>query len=383
MSKRFRRELTVMERRQAISSVLVRSNGGKPRRGGLHEVASIFGVHKRTIARLWKRDKVNAELYGVYEAPSMKHRCGRKPHNLNAALERLRNVGPHERTTIRSAATASGVPATTLFRRLKQGKLRSCTSVTRPCLTADNMQERVKFCIDHVDMNAYTYKDMMDVIHVDEKYFYLTVMKRRFILLLDEPEPVRKLKSRRHITKVMMLAAVARPRYNAAGECIFDRKLGTWPFVEYTMLIEKLLPAISEKWPGGGQGCRIAVQQDNAPPHIDPNDPDFCAAVEGLGLNVRLRFQPPNSPDMNCCDLGIFNAIQARQQQRLVTNVAELAKAATDAYWELPDEMLNSIFLTLHLLPMMSFWYCIHSQGESSQYLHVLLVVDAAAAIFV
>ncbi|OWZ04662.1 hypothetical protein PHMEG_00023400 [Phytophthora megakarya] len=253
-----------MERRQAISSVLVRSNGGKPRRGGLREVTSIFGVHKRTIARLWKRAKVNAELYGVYEAPSMKQRCGRKPHNLDAALECLRNVSPDERTTLSSAATASGVPATTLFRRLKQGKLRSCTSVTRPRLTADNMQERVKFCIDHVDTNAYTYKDMMDVIHVDEKYSYLTVVKRRFILLLDETEPVRKLKSGRHITKVMMLAAVARPRYNAAGECIFDGKLGAWPFVEYTvakrtsknsvagtkqhyreMLMEKLLPAIA------------------------------------------------------------------------------------------------------------------------------------------
>ncbi|KAJ8561495.1 hypothetical protein ON010_g8186 [Phytophthora cinnamomi] len=148
--KRIRRELAVMERRQAISSVLVRSNGGKPRRKAVHEVASIFGVHKRTIARLWKRAKANAELFGVSEAPSLKHRCGRKPRDLAAALERLRNVSPHERTTLRSAATASGVPTTTLFRRLREGKLWSCTSVTRPLLTVDNMQARVTFCLDHV-----------------------------------------------------------------------------------------------------------------------------------------------------------------------------------------------------------------------------------------
>jgi hypothetical protein len=30
----------------------------------------------------------------------------------------------------------------------------------------------------------------------------------------------------------MFLAAVARPRFNAAGECTFDGKIGMWPFAE-------------------------------------------------------------------------------------------------------------------------------------------------------
>ncbi|KAH7488765.1 uncharacterized protein KRP23_2710 [Phytophthora ramorum] len=85
-------------------------------------------------------------------------------------------------------------------------------------LTAYNLRARIKFCLGHEDTSVNKYRDMMDMIHVDEKYFFLLVVKRRSIMLHDEPEPARKLKSKWHITKVMMLVAVARPRYNAAGE---------------------------------------------------------------------------------------------------------------------------------------------------------------------
>ncbi|GMF50356.1 unnamed protein product [Phytophthora fragariaefolia] len=142
--------------------------------------------------------------------------------------------------------------------------------------------------------------------------------------------------------------------------CIFDGKLGTWPFVVHTlaertsvnrpvgtplvkavtatqenyraMLIDKRLPAILSKRPGGGRGTRIRIQQDNASPHIDPKDSAFCAAVSALDLNVALKFQPPNSPDLNCLDLEAFNAIQARQQLRSPHALAELV-AATGRSW--------------------------------------------------
>ncbi|KAG4063958.1 hypothetical protein PC123_g1219 [Phytophthora cactorum] len=265
----------------------------------MHEVATLFGVHRKTVQRLWRRTKENAALSGIYEGSSRKHLTGRRPRDVTSALEhtaleRLCHVDLQRRTTIRSAAAACGVSASTLFRRLKQGKLCSCMSVALPLLTEDNLQARLKFCFDHVNKTDNMYVDMTDIIHVNEKYFYLTVVKRCFILLHDEPEPVRKLKSKRHITKVMMLSAVARPRYNANVECIFDGKLGTCPFVEFTvaqrtsrnrvagtsvtkpvtatqenyreMLVDKLLPSILSKWPGGGVNACITIRQGNASP---------------------------------------------------------------------------------------------------------------------
>uniref|UniRef100_H3GLK1 Transposase Tc1-like domain-containing protein n=1 Tax=Phytophthora ramorum TaxID=164328 RepID=H3GLK1_PHYRM len=147
-------------------------------------------------------------------------------------LQRFHHVDLQRRTTIR-AAVASGVPSTTLFRCLKQAKLRSYKNVTRPMLTVDSLKARIKFCLADTSINKY--RDMMDMVHVDHKYFFLTVVKRRFIILHDEPEPTRKLKKKRHIMKVMMLAAVARLRYNAAEELVSATTEAYWKLPEETL----------------------------------------------------------------------------------------------------------------------------------------------------
>jgi hypothetical protein len=38
------------------------------------------------------------------------------------------------------------------------------------------------------------------------------------------------------------------------------------------MLIEKVIPAIKDKWPVEYSGMEILIQQDNASPHVLPND---------------------------------------------------------------------------------------------------------------
>ena len=50
-------------------------------------------------------------------------------------------------------------------------------------------------------------------------------------MLPDEDDPHRTVQNKNFIGKVMFLAAVGRPIYNDAGNCIFDGKLGVWPFV--------------------------------------------------------------------------------------------------------------------------------------------------------
>jgi hypothetical protein len=48
----------------------------------------------------------------------------------------------------------------------------------------------------------------------------------------DEEEPHRATKSKKYITKVMLLCAVARPRWDTRANRYLDGKLGMWPFVE-------------------------------------------------------------------------------------------------------------------------------------------------------
>ena len=64
-------------------------------------------------------------------------------------------------------------------------------------------------------------------------------------------------------------------------------------------LIEKVLPAIKEKWPRYASHDPIYIQQDNARTLIDTNDVEFCQAAKEDGFNIHLMCKPANSRDMN------------------------------------------------------------------------------------
>ncbi|XP_038679429.1 uncharacterized protein LOC119980705 [Tripterygium wilfordii] len=217
--------------------------------------------------------------------------------------------------------------------------------------------------------------NMFDRIHIDEKWFYMSKPSQKYYLHPEEIEPFRTCKSKRFISKVMFLTAVARPRFHSTANREFNGKIGIWPFVFKEpakrssknrvagtleskpilsvtkdiirlCLIEKLLPSIKEKWPLGSSS-NIFIQQDNARPHIYANDVEFQQVVETYGLDIRLCCQPPNSHDLNVLDLGFFRAIESLQHQEAPTIVDEFVLAVDKAFDMFPSEDLNNVFLTL------------------------------------
>lgn len=73
---------------------------------------------------------------------------------------------------------------------------------------------------------------MMDVINVDEKWFYVTQNRKKYYLGLDEKEPHRTAKSKRFSIKGMFFTAVARLRWNTSKNQQFDGKISSWPFTK-------------------------------------------------------------------------------------------------------------------------------------------------------
>lgn len=112
-------------------------------------------------------------------------------------------------------------------------------------------------------------------------------------------------------------------------------------------MITKLLPAIKAKWPREAANKTIWIQQDNAPSHVLPNDEQFAAAVREMGLDIRIMNQPPNSPDMNCLDLGFFASLQSMTQRRISRNIDELIQNVHLEFHEHRPEILYRVFLTL------------------------------------
>ena len=157
-------------------------------------------------------------------------------------------------------------------------------------------------------MDLTKYQDMHDQIHVDEKWFFLTKEKERYLLHQYEKKTKHCFKQKSHITKVRFLCAVARSRLNPCSKSWWDGKLGIWPIGDWEpakqksknrpkgtlvwknkvvtkevyqdLLNSKLIPSILEKWPRRDMLSRkIFIQQDGAKTHISWDDKLFNNAI--------------------------------------------------------------------------------------------------------
>ncbi|XP_021763980.1 uncharacterized protein LOC110728644 [Chenopodium quinoa] len=172
-----------------------------------------------------------------------------------------------------------------------------------------------------------TFVEMNNVIHMDEKWFYLNPDKRRFYLLPSEEDPYRPIHSTSFKLKAMFMGLIGKPLYDTDGGLLHDGKYGMFPFtvkqlakkssknrvagtwetkaiqnvnreVIKDMLVANVIPAIISKWPDS-QPKHIVIQWDNARPHQVPTDAEFMAATTAHGFNIQFVFQPPQSPDLN------------------------------------------------------------------------------------
>jgi hypothetical protein len=333
----------------------------------------------RTIERLWKKAQNQiAKGQRVDLSNKKKGRVGRK--RIDLGLSRVTTIPLNKRRTIRSLAKALGVNRSTLHRRFKWGGLIRHTNTVKPPLTEANKIERLKFCLAMLNYNSLTslepsFKVIDDRVYIDEKWFILKRWKNTYYLLPDEPKPLRTARNKNSICKVMFLTAVAMPRYDEDGNVTFDGKIGTWAFVKEipaakksknrekgtlevkpvkvtrdvmrNYLCELVVPAIQDKWPDEDVGRTIYVQQDNARPHILPNDEGFRQAVALTDLDIKLVQQPPNSPDVNVLDLSFFSSLQSHTDTRSPRNIRELIEGVEEEYNNYEVDILSRSFVTL------------------------------------
>ncbi|RHY22650.1 hypothetical protein DYB32_009442 [Aphanomyces invadans] len=110
-----------------------------------------------------------------------------------------------------------GMPRSTLHDYYRRGIFVEYTSAIMPQFTDANQAVRLKWAMDHVHAvtpDDYAFADMMNVVHVDEKWFFATRVSKSYYLAPDEELPHRTCKSKKFITKVMFLSAFARHRWD-------------------------------------------------------------------------------------------------------------------------------------------------------------------------
>ena len=227
------RILTDTERQQIYEALLERSNHGKLKKNATNVVAHMFQVSRYQVRRVWRRVKQCRAQGRPVDVISRRKNCGRK--RIQIDLSDVLRVPLHRRRTIRSLANAIGVKKSTLHRWFKEGRLRRHSGTLKPLLTEDNKKGRLRWCLSMIDQRALPnepkFLEMHNIIHMAEKWFNTTSKYMKYYMLPEENDPHKTVHNKNRIGKVMFLSAVGRPIYDDAGNCIFDGKLGVWPFV--------------------------------------------------------------------------------------------------------------------------------------------------------
>ena len=397
-SRKKRVAMTKQLKREVFMACIVRVSRGILPIGSFKAVGEHFQIDPKTVAKLWKSTMAQVNGYQanlpidppfiVANLPTTAFdtkfdNAGRKPKfDIDTVFQQIENVDKESRKSLNFVAGAIGVSKTTIIRMKQAKQIKAFTMSLKPKLNDEHRSKRLYHCLSKIDRNTINgvtglkYKTFYNEVHVDEKWFYLVQDHGRYYLTANEaPPPTKTVQHKSHITKVMFLCALARPRYNNTTRQWFDGLIGIYPVGEFDvyrrrsanheagelkwtnisldreeyqrMMIKLVLPDIKRKMPLNNN---IIVQQDGAKAHLPVDDPAFKAKVLELYGNedaVKLYTQPAQSPDLNVNDLGFFASLQSMYYRKDPKNAIELIEMVESCFNDYHVYKLNRIWLSL------------------------------------
>jgi hypothetical protein len=364
-------------------------NGEKFPHGFISKLSRDLEITRKTCRDIWTRGQAAVELtVGIFLDGRANQRRGLKYDKAVFKLV-VQNANKRGRSTVRDIAGIAEIPCTTVFRYMTVHKIfYSLIHVPRPKLTPWHCANRVAYCRSQIAPEiagiAPHYEAQYHTFHLDEKWFYVDKLRRRVYLTEDEPPPLVQWKNKNFIEKIMFLAVVGRPiKVSELGEerddgdwywdgkvsfhplvtlgnisrrgpnvgnpCVKPVSIGKKEFEEF--LCEKVLHDIAHVVPVELFDRPIYIQLDNATPHKIETGPGskFYDKVQEIGIDVRLKFQPSQSPDMNICDLSFFNSIQSLYYKipELENDKYKQIDAVMECWNNYDPRKLNFAWLTL------------------------------------
>ena len=225
------------QRIQMVSMLQMLQMENSMRRGAFTIVAKCFGMARSTVHCLWNRVvRMRAQGHIIsLEFHSHKKNSRRPPiYPSEYVCEGIKNMPLHKRRTQRKLAALLGVSKTTVQCWIVDSTIQVHSNSLKPVLIEENKVAWLIMVLDaHDPQDPTKFLDMMDCIHIDEKWFFLSRQKERYLLLPEEKNPKRCIKSKSHITKVMFLCAIAHPCFNPSVNSWWDGKLGIWPIGDW------------------------------------------------------------------------------------------------------------------------------------------------------
>ncbi|KAK9742268.1 hypothetical protein RND81_03G160200 [Saponaria officinalis] len=306
-------------RRLLAQMMLLGYKNSKLKHGLLTKLGQEFNLSRMTIHKYWLTVKQQI-TEGKLVAVDRDYKGSKKRVIID--LETVRSIPLFKRSSVRSLACAMNINSSTVHRLIKKGKIRAHSNAMKPQLTEGNKIARVQWVLDRIrnlsSGQNLEFEENYNVVHIDEKWFYMSRVSQKFYLLPNEKEPHRSCTSKTHMTKIMFMGASARPRISN-GVVNFDGKIGIFPF-----------------------SCIVPAKKTSK------NRRNGTLETRPIArITKALIFQPPNSPDLNILDLGHFRSIQTIQHEKAPRSVVQVVDAVLRSYEEMNPISLNYTLLTL------------------------------------
>ena len=173
------KEMSLQLRKRALGLLLSQLENGVLPWGSLTIVTDQIGVSCSTISRLWWQ-ACGAREQSLIITPEIASRNNSHANCLKYSHaefhQGLKEIPRRCHKTYCSTAKAMGVALSTVQRMLLHQHV-CCvhTSSLKPTLMEENKMSRMELALSFVDENNTSkFKNMEDLIHIDEKWFYLT-----------------------------------------------------------------------------------------------------------------------------------------------------------------------------------------------------------------
>ena len=164
--------------KRALGLLLSQLKDGVLQWGSLTIVADEIGVARSTISRLWRQAHEACEQ-SLIITPEIASRNISRANCLKYShaefRQGLKEIPRRRRKTYRSTAKAMGLALNTVQRMLLHQDVYCVhTSSLKPTLTEENKMSRMELALSFMDKNNTSkFENMEDLIHIDEKWFYL------------------------------------------------------------------------------------------------------------------------------------------------------------------------------------------------------------------
>ncbi len=281
------------------------------------EIAAIVGVSLSTV-------------YDIKAKGHPERKVGSGGHNkirsqpFQEALEAKIKANPTSST--RNLAKELGVGKTTIKRAVNDLGLKSYVRRHRQLLTEKNKEDRVTKCKKII--NWLKHHPSTVLIFSDKKMWTVDQSRNRQNdrYLASSPDQVPPINRTKHPQGAMMLGVVASngkampPYWFPAG-----LRVGAKEYLEVLQTVVK--PWVDENFPGEN----VCWQQDSAPGHKAKVVQKWC--LENFQHFWDMSFWPPQSPDANPLDYGIWGTLDTRACATPHHSVANL-KASVELEWD-------------------------------------------------